>query len=205
MVILEEDVAGIVEKIPPSVMELLAVFLNPNYIAIFGYPFIGGGAVRDALLDRPIKDWDIYFPYMAPSKGAIADIVTALGSKWYTNNVSNTDKAYEGGWMHLHVWTQPNPLTKTNLVDLIFSGQMLSDFDHGICQVGLSFYPSTHIMTTNLFHECVDGQKHIILADNLINPSVCNKSIRNHTPRILAKYPWPVEIRYESDKTLLHL
>lgn len=195
------DTMKLITRMPPEVLSLVAKFLNPNYVKIFGMPFLAGGAVRDSLLDKPIRDWDIYFPFRKYDREDVSTIVTLLGAKWYTaSSVSlvSDDDVYDKTYLYVRAWI-PAPMgtTLNTSVDLIFSGQDITDFDHGICQCKLDFYPEAKLTTTRLFEECVQNHYHIIKQKNLTNPYVTNKSINLHTPRILEKYPWPVMVSYE--------
>ncbi len=154
--------------------------------------FLGGGAVRDLLLGKEVKDWDFYFPYtpMDESLNVIQQLKMILGDKYKISTYiyGDTDK-YSDSYLFLSVLSE-NTIPGKKL-EFIFSGQKISDFDHAICQCSINC-ATFELETTKWFDRCVADKIHRIFTCNLNTSYVTNKAIHDHTKRIQAKYPWPI-------------
>jgi hypothetical protein len=194
--ITDTDKLNLLERIPYEVIQLLYDFNNEEVVKNLGRgAFLAGGAVRDGLLGKGIKDYDIYFPYFHPRYGKdVLKIIFPLIADWNKSVIAGKGE-YDDSFIVIKVWKLPLLSPKNITLDIIFSGQDIQDFDHGICQAKLEVNP-VRISYTKEFEECIRNHYHLITVKNLINSEVCNRSIREHTPRILAKYDWPVVLKY---------
>lgn len=155
--------------------------------------YLGGGAVRDLLLGKPVTDWDFYFPllYASDSNAAlvIKSLTTAL-KEWrlWPDFEGVTGSGYDDRF--LVVKGEP----KANLgtfADFIFSGQQIEDYDHAICQCSISCSDFA-FRSTSAFDQCVDNKIHKIFTKNLVNQASSHRAVHLHTTKIQKKYPWPV-------------
>jgi hypothetical protein len=198
--ITDTDKLNLLERIPYEVIQLLYDFNNEEVVKNLGRgAFLAGGAVRDGLLGKPIKDWDIYFPYLGANNTLSAyDISTYFDHTWSYQTLSKTTKVseYPDQYKVFEFWKMLPGDTNNTVIQLIFSGQDISDFDKGICQCALDLYPEMNIRTSKSFDACVRHSYHEVFMDNLINEAMLKKSLLTHVPRITAKYPWPVFLRY---------
>ena len=158
--------------------------------------FLGGGAVRDLLLGKEVKDWDFYFPYtpMDESLSVIQQLKMILGDKYKISNYTFDPDSYlithySDHYLVLAVTSQVTIPGKK--FDFIFSGQKISDFDHAICQCSINC-ATFELETTKWFDRCVTDKIHRIFTCNLNTSYVTNKAIHDHTKRIQSKYPWPI-------------
>jgi hypothetical protein len=158
--------------------------------------FLGGGAVRDLLLGKEVKDWDFYFPF-TPITEALTisqQLKMILGDKFkFRKYEIGTEHdwitVYSDSYLVLDVTSEMTIPGKK--LEFIFSGQKISDFDHAICQCSLNC-ATFQLETTKWFDRCVEDKIHRIFTCNLNTPYVTNKSIHDHTKRIQKKYPWPI-------------
>jgi hypothetical protein len=156
--------------------------------------FLGGGAVRDLLLGKEVKDWDFYFPYVHVNEGLIFNqqVKALLGDKFKVSNYSARsleDETYSDTYLVLDIRSQVTIPNKK--LEFIFSGQQISDFDHAICQCSVNC-ATLQLETTKWFDKCVEEKIHRIFTCNLGSKSSTYKSIHDHTKRIQKKYPWPI-------------
>ena len=154
--------------------------------------FLGGGAVRDLLLGKEIKDWDFYFPFRASkdSKELIDLTKRILGDEVHVSLLTSTfDADYDDSFLVLNLLSQKTIPNKK--LEFIFSGQQIEDFDHAICQCSINC-ATFQLETTSWFDRCVADKIHRIFTCNLNNRFTTHKSIHDHTKRIQKKYPWPI-------------
>lgn len=160
---------------------------------------LAGGAVRDGLLGKTIKDWDIYFPYKHPNKIKAIELSEYFARDWSYETLSKNTKVseYPDQYAVFEFWKLFPGDTTNTVVQLIFSGQDISDFDMGICQCALDLYPGMNIRTTKSFDKCVRHNYHEVFMSNLLNDAMMKKSLCIHVPRVAAKYPWPIFLMYD--------
>lgn len=109
-------------------------------------PVIAGGGPRDTLLDKPVKDYDIFWPIHRPwLVAAVANLVPRL-SEWHSPR-PNIDRAYG-----LNGYLRPEMLGVLNLpgsdIDIIFFDarygttphEIVSTFDTSICRCWFERY-----------------------------------------------------------------
>ena len=154
--------------------------------------FLGGGAVRDLLLGKEIKDWDFYFPFRATkdSKELMDLVKRTLGDEVLLGlSIPRFDADYDDTFLVLNLISQKTIPNKK--LEFIFSGQQIEDFDHAICQCSINC-ATFQLETTSWFDRCVADKIHRIFTCNLNNRFTTHKSIHDHTKRIQKKYPWPI-------------
>jgi hypothetical protein len=157
--------------------------------------FLGGGAVRDLLLGKEVRDWDFYFPYTPQSEGLpiMQQLKMMLGDQFrlgpYIFGDVDEDLKYSGSYLVIGCISQVTIPNKK--IEFIFSGQQIKDFDHAICQCSVNC-ATFQLETTKWFDQCVADKIHRIFTCNLTSPYVTNKSVHDHTRRIQKKYPWPI-------------
>lgn len=182
---------NLVRDLPSDIINIMS-----NLATVWGKEcFLGGGAVRDLLLGKEIKDWDFYFPY-DDTTNAVA--VRGIIQKLLTNDaiISVYNLSEDGDWITSYSSYLVFNVKMTNTIpnrtlELIFSGQQISDFDHAICQCSINC-ATMELETTKWFDKCVEEKIHRIFTHNLPIPRVTHKSIHDHTKRIQKKYPWPI-------------
>ena len=183
---------NLVRDLPSDIINIMS-----NLATVWGKEcFLGGGAVRDLLLGKEIKDWDFYFPYEESCRaidirGIIQRVLTddALVSVYISGSVEDELISTYSSYLVLDV-KMTNVIPNRNL-DLIFSGQKIDEFDHAICQCSINC-ATMELETTKWFDKCVEEKIHRIFTYNLPIPRVTHKSIHDHTKRIQKKYPWPI-------------
>jgi len=154
--------------------------------------FLGGGAVRDLLLGKEIKDWDFYFPFGATkdSKELIDLVKHTLGNDVLLSSLTlKSEVEYDDTFLVLNLLLQKTIPNKK--LEFIFSGQQIEDFDHAICQCSINC-ATFQLETTKWFDRCVADKIHRIFTCNLNTRFTTHKSIHDHTKRIQKKYPWPI-------------
>lgn len=198
--ITQTQVEQFIERIPIDIIAVFQRLTQEDAITTLGIPVLAGGAVRDGLLGKPIKDWDIYFPYLGANNTLTGyDISTYFDHTWSYQSLSKTTKVseYPDQYKVFEFWKMLPGDTNNTVIQLIFSGQDINDFDMGICQCALDLYPEMNIRTSKSFDACVRHSYHEVFMANLINEAMLKKSLLTHVPRITAKYPWPVFLRYD--------
>lgn len=192
----DEQKLNLLNTLPNDIIWVLHDLSHNGFKAM-----LAGGAVRDGLLGAPIKDFDFYFDYIPNSKDNYDTVVNKLSKVLKDWNFAPCPKIpeYDDNFLVIKMYKMPTGATKNIQCDMIFSGQKISEFDHAICQCSLEITKEEgwKINTTEHFDTCIRNKMHVIYEKNIYNPAMCNKSIRDHTPRILLKYPWPVFINYE--------
>lgn len=97
---------------------------------------VAGGAVRDTLMGKPVKDWDIFVPN---NKFTLADIDAAMGDdahdngihwgpqyfKWSRKITGTVEYRYDDGTLAQVVWLKPDSCAPLD---------NLERFDWGICK-----------------------------------------------------------------------
>ena len=192
----DEQKLNLINALPKEIIEVMYDLHESGM-----YARLAGGAVRDGLLGKPIKDFDFYFDYIPNSKDNYTKIVGQFSKVLRDWNFAPCPKIpeYDDNFLVIKMYKMPTGSTKNIQCDMIFSGQKISEFDHAICQCSLEITPKEgwKIETTTHFDTCIRNKMHVVYEKNLHNAAMCNKSIRDHTPRIRLKYPWPVFINYE--------
>lgn len=188
----EQAATNISKHLPSGIIDIMNTLAT-----VWGEScFLGGGAVRDLLLgnEKQIRDWDFYFPQEAEGDRKAVLLLKKLFPTmriWVEIPWTSTlDKEHE----YDDRWLVVKGFEAGTSYDFIFSGQKIEHFDHAICQCSLNC-KTYQLETTEWFDWCADKQVHKIFRKNL-DPRTTNKSILDHTPRILRKYPWPVLIDY---------
>jgi hypothetical protein len=111
--------------------------------------FIGGGALRDRLHNKPVKDIDIFFAQEDQAKLH----ETMLFAGWFPGQL--IPMSYVGADYSVETaceYSKPGE-TPINLIGLNVSLELpdaLSRFDFGICQIA---YDGTHIHTSEQFYD----------------------------------------------------
>ena len=178
-------------NLPSDIINIMS-----NFATVWGKEcFLGGGAVRDLLLGKEVKDWDFYFPY-EDTTNAVA--MRSIIQKLLTNDaiISVYNISEDGDWITSYSNYLVFNVKMTNTIpnktlELIFSGQQISDFDHAICQCSINC-ATLELETTKWFDKCVEEKIHRIFTHSLTTPKATHKSIHDHTKRIQKKYPWPI-------------
>jgi len=179
---------NLVENLPSDIIDIMS-----QLGTVWGDKcFLGGGAVRDLLLGKEIKDWDFYFPYCNPKDSKeIADLVkNVFGDELHVSILyTKLDSEYDDSFLVLNLLSQKTIPNKK--LEFIFTGQQIEDFDHAICQCSINC-ATFQLETTKWFDRCVADKIHRIFTCNLNTRFSTHKSIHDHTKRIQKKYPWPI-------------
>jgi len=86
------DVLGHIKRTYPVLSDGTDAWDEAN--SPFGTPIIAGGAPRDLVLDRPVRDWDIWWPV---PRRLVTDAAIALhtaGPGWWRFRPNNLDRGY---------------------------------------------------------------------------------------------------------------
>ena len=185
----DKSAKNLVENLPSDIIDIMSLLGT-----VWGDQcFLGGGAVRDLLMGKVVKDWDFYFPFVSHNNyGGCLDSLNKIFDGWVKNKLIPTkldEDRYDDNYLviaGLSVKTIPS-----KKLEFIFSGQQIKDFDHAICQCSINC-ATFELETTKWFDRCVEDMIHRIFTCNLPTPYATNKSIHDHTKRIQAKYPWPI-------------
>jgi hypothetical protein len=179
---------NLVENLPSDIIDIMS-----QLGTVWGDKcFLGGGAVRDLLLGKEIKDWDFYFPYcsLKDSKEIMNLVKNVFGDELHVGILlTKLDSEYDDSFLVLNLLSQKTIPNKK--LEFIFTGQQIEDFDHAICQCSINC-ATFQLETTKWFDRCVADKIHRIFTCNLNTRFSTHKSIHDHTKRIQKKYPWPI-------------
>jgi hypothetical protein len=174
--------------IPEHVVEaLFEIAVSLDYLN----PRLAGGSVRDLLLGQPVKDWDIF-----TDNARILLPPLLEGWKIVANPKKEVIESYGTKPTKIGAFFKYSNTQHGTTIELICNGMKIEDFDHAICQCHYDLV-SKRIVTTRHFEEAARNKIHKIFVKNLRTPVQAYKCFHDHTPRILAKYPWPLELCYE--------
>jgi len=183
---------NLVTNLPSDIINIMS-----NLATVWGKEcFLGGGAVRDLLLGKEIKDWDFYFPLytqelVVSTRDILQRLLTddAIITLYFSTTEDDEILSTYSSYLVFNV--KMTNVIPNRTLELIFSGQQISDFDHAICQCSVNC-ATMELETTKWFDKCVEEKIHRIFTHNLSIPRVTHKSIHDHTKRIQKKYPWPI-------------
>jgi hypothetical protein len=146
---------------------------------------IAGGAVRDFLLGRPVKDIDVFLR----SRGELEDERIVKAAYPNAGQLSEFDRAEYGIQMPelSSVWTNsdPDPFFGSEPVQLIFQNSdvtftsLFQSFDYGLCRVG---FDGSNVILTDDFVKDAFG-----MTMTLLHPTP-NSAARY--VRLCQKYPY---------------
>lgn len=165
---------------------------------------LAGGAVRDALLGKDIKDFDIYVPDVMHDEYVRNEIIGLMGEEGYLRMSEVVGDYPEGDQTQL-----PRVMTfkyrgihrkvggKNIDFQFVFSNQRPYEFDISTCMAFVDTKWGIH--TLPYFDMSVKNKKHYLMLGNLTTVEQYVISLASHLPRVVAKYPWPVEIIMPDD------
>lgn len=109
-------------------------------------PLIAGGAIRDMLFEKPIKDIDVFY-----SKGSFKDKPNLL-EKTYFTETGNTPPEYEGCAFSLkhNLYNKEFPGIKIQLIKVEDPFKAVNEFPIDLCRVSFGRSSSGGAETLNL-------------------------------------------------------
>lgn len=151
-----------------------------------------GGAVRDALLRKPIKDRDYYVGYSGRRVDDIRDFLDHGGVVYEITHMSSTDTAY----IHNYLWSRIE-VDSIGIDILMFDPEkthreILDAFDVGLCMVALT--DKMDLLRTSKFNKDVHNKTITVYRNGWGETGV-----EAHVARMLLKYPDYTVVREDED------
>ena len=155
---------------------------------------LAGGAVRDSILGKEIKDFDLFI-----TSSSMFWVGKEFKETLTINGYSKGGKdEYEG--QGFEVWTKEELRKPVQLIFNQYNTEMkvLSEFDFAICQVAHLFYingkSKGYLRKTSAYNKSYRERKHYLTMNRY------SEKYMKRVKKILDKYPWPVEITLEPEK-----
>lgn len=180
------NTSDFLDAIPEDVLEFMQHCDDDS--ALRNNVMLVGGAPRDWLLGGNVSDYDFFVNAANISVNrfdACVGFFTCRG--WFVK----PSPAY--GSLRVETVTKNG-----DKVQLVHTLDGISDIDISTCQVGVT--PLGAIRTTEAFERSCRCRYHIVYLDNNVHDDVLRQSLFDHLPRVIAKYPWPVEVAYRKYK-----
>ena len=177
--------------IPDPIIDLMEMFKVTSLY--FKNGTLAGGAPRDLMNDKPVKDWDFFFdivykPLSDSGKLMVKQHMADVG--FYPNKEIISSEYPESTW---EVVDYIEPKSKTS-VQLIWSRDTIHQFDHSSCMIEYD-YVNQRLITNELYDWTMENKIHLLLVNNFMTNYQVEKAVRSHTNRISIKYPWPVILK----------
>lgn len=175
-----------------KVMEDLAKVFGEDKV------LLAGGAVRDHLNGREIKDYDIFILNHMHVK-LEASIINLLGSDYTIRK----HVRYASKYKHPMVVTtfDINYKHKMEPLNLIFvkhgntKGTILNSFEIGLCVCWLDLHTGKFVTTPRYDRDLKDKQLTVKLPKSS-TPQQLAVTFNDHVQRVKAKYDWPIRLEY---------
>lgn len=120
-------------------------------------PILGGGALRDTFLGKPVKDLDIFLPMDPVSQDTLVEFYQVLGYELIPNDRDYLEHLGPSGEVHSVTTLRHPELIELNFIFLDPAREhsllsVVSRFDFGICQIVAALVAGElAIRTTNAF------------------------------------------------------
>lgn len=157
----------------------------------YSIPILAGGALRDLSNSKPIKDVDIFLPYITQArfKCLREDTKFYLNWEWRSTWKESTD---DDGELISHirlksVWEVKIPSQNWvyNIIELAekyTTSELLSTFDFGLCQIGYDYKAKSIVGSSNFYTDYSNKTL------TLVNKGTEHMSVEKRLPRLKAKY-----------------
>lgn len=179
-------VSSFLDAVPADVLEFMQ---HCSEMEVFRTNvMLVGGAPRDWLLGGMVSDYDFYVNPINVSTKMLEHCVNFFLQRGWLLMAAP-------GYGSLRVDT----VTKNgDKVQLVHTLDGIYDIDISTCQVGVTPIGTMHI--TDAFTHSCRVKRHIVYIDKNTHNDVLRQSLFDHLPRVIAKYPWPVEVLYRKYK-----
>ena len=164
---------------------------------ITGSSLIAGGAVRDTLLGKDVRDVDIYIDF---SKQPYAIEILNNSSDVQSCKVLGGEISIEGSHVDKPTWVAYLTMTTGTQIELIgVNGNRydaIKAFDIGLCMVYIDTLDFSLVETEEYKRD--RDLKTLTLYPSRLSSTSISRSIKTHIPKLLKKYPdFKLEIDYE--------